>query len=148
MAESLRVESKDMSSYYTASEYASVNFKAKKKKDKKKSKRTREVDDDEGNGLSSLEMEISENGASADRGSRSSAATQGSNDELNRRLAYDNAARRANEKALAAKVVTIEDGDDADIAISLARARRVALMRAKDVSGDEEDLADRGAEKV
>ena len=118
IAESLKVESKDMSSYYTSSEYASVNFKVKNKKDKKKrkvrSKETFEEDDEENKMVVSNSFEtnnLDENiEKNNDRGSRSNFVSKDKmiDIENSRRQAYDLAVKKAENKA--AKLVSIEDG--------------------------------------
>ena len=127
-AESLRVEARDVASFYTATEFASVNFKSKAKKDKKEKKKRKarkrdvEIEDDP---LAHLTGE--EN--SADHGIRtgtSSGFDKLAEDEAARREAYESASNKAAEKSSTkTKIMTMDDGDDAELAQALARARRV-----------------------
>lgn len=151
-AQSLKVELSEGNDFYTKAEYAS--FAKPKKSKKKRVSRKKENDVDE----KSIEAILAEEAAmavvpSSDRGSRTGRTgshTQEVTMEEKRRVEdYNNAVRKAAESnkfsssVVEAPSLVVED-DDAEIAQSLARARRIAQMKQK-LEQSEEDSGARHA---
>eukprot|EP00602_Paraphysomonas_sp_CaronLab_P008497 CAMPEP_0185027142 /NCGR_PEP_ID=MMETSP1103-20130426/11931_1 /TAXON_ID=36769 /ORGANISM="Paraphysomonas bandaiensis, Strain Caron Lab Isolate" /LENGTH=816 /DNA_ID=CAMNT_0027561011 /DNA_START=222 /DNA_END=2672 /DNA_ORIENTATION=+ len=148
--QSLKVDTKEMAEYLTTAEFASF---AKPKKDRKKKRKIRKKEESTSSSLieeleAQLEEEDSGNGERLHRGRRDGASGREKimEEEGKRRAAYDAAVRAAEEKSRAANAtgvgeIDIEE-DDADISESLARARRIALLKNKEKQRSEAQTDD------
>lgn len=150
IAESLKVEARDMAAYYTTTEYANINFKTRSKKEKKKRKiRTKADDDDEDEKL--MSMEIDSGASRGFRDANGSARDSLSELDSSRKALYDSAVKKASDIAASKKevIISMEDGDDAELALSLARARRLAQQQQQQQSQQSSFYSrDAGAEKA
>ena len=98
VADSLKVEAKDMAAYYTTTEYANINFKTRSKKDKKKRKiRTKTDDDDQDEKL--IPMEIDSGTGRGSRDTNGSAKESLPELDSSRKALYDSAAKKASDLA-------------------------------------------------
>jgi U4/U6.U5 tri-snRNP-associated protein 1 len=146
-SQSLSMEITPSSDFYTPTEYAAFHKPRKDKKVRKIRKRASDEDDV----IAALEAEAAQHGGS-DLGKRSSTAvnTKELIDATAKLNAYQAAASHAQEKLVNFSLdnkkpkVAFED-DDADMAQSLSRARRLAL---KDKFRDGVSSDDRGATTV
>jgi U4/U6.U5 tri-snRNP-associated protein 1 len=170
LEQSLHVDTtKEMSDYLTPTEYATFN---KPKKEKKK----RKIRKKESGGLieeleASLEGQVEESGGGeggigSDRGKRGDGKSQLQMmriEESERRQAYDLVVKAADAevKAVVARATIpitrdVDVDDDAEIAESLARARRIALQQQRkntavatmDMAESKEDIGYEIAQKV
>lgn len=161
--QSLLVETREMSEYLTATEFASFAKKSKKDKAKKKRKIRKQ---DSSSLIEELEAALDTNEGEegdigvADRGARGSISARSGvlqEEEAARRAAYDHAVKVADEKSKAVAMRlgrgagggnerVNEEDDDAEIAESLARARRLALQKQKQLA--EEEAGDRVSKMV
>ena len=146
--QSLRVEAKEIRDFYTKTEYTSFvkpNKSGKEKKRKLRKKSAEDVDDVDikdilGDG--SAEM-------GTDRGSRAAASSSSSVTatalgavEAKRREDYQHAVKSAQEKSQMAFAASLQQSqsqsvieeDDVDMAQSIARARRLAMLQEKSTS--------------
>jgi U4/U6.U5 tri-snRNP-associated protein 1 len=150
-AQSLRMEFKDIQDFYSSKEFATFDKKKSvkmKEKSKKRKLRKKSTDDDDeitsATIIDELEQKISEdhNNNQMDHGSRKT--HQPSNitieNENKRRLGYEKAVSNLAEKSKSQQIflkstgILNDDGadeDDAEILSSLAKARRLALLNAK-----------------
>lgn len=136
--QSLNVELKEMSDYLTPTEFATFNKPKKEKKKRKiRKKDTNLIEELE----ASLEVDGQENSTGGDRGKRGDGVSQLQMmriEESERRQAYDLAVKSADAQS---KIIQTksrppptpvqEEDDDAEMAESLARARRLALQLQK-----------------
>ena len=143
--QSLRVEAKEISDFYTKTEYTSFakpNKSGKEKKRKLRKKTAEDVDDVDikdilGDGTAEV---------GTDRGSRPTASSSSSvvasalgAVEAKRREDYQHAVKSAQEKSQMAFAASIQQSqsqpvveeDDVDMAQSIARARRLAMLQEK-----------------
>lgn len=169
--QSLRVEKKELAEYYTPAEMASF-AKPKKEKKKRKIRKKEETEDLEAMILEQDMIDGSQS-TTADRGSRAtvkSITVIASELEKAKKESYDVAVRQAEQKVTSKlavqgnggktststsgksvaevkpEVVWDEEGDDAEIAQSLARARRLALQQQRKLEDGGEDVyGDSGA---
>ena len=156
VAQSLKVEQSEGSDFYTKAEYAS--FTKLKKSKKKRVSRKKEEDVEE----KSIEAILSEEAAaivaypSSDRGSRTGRVdshVQEAAVEEKRRQDYNNAVRKAAESnKLSTSMVEVPqpavEDDDAEMAQSLARARRIAQLKQKSEEREEDSGARHALELV
>ena len=143
LPQSLRVDIRDASEYYTKAEYSSFQkpkkIKDKDKREKRQQKKMRTKDADEWVDLETMLRQSGAVGAEGEDRRLREGATASSMDNTaqQHRAAYDAAVAKAEQKTLtsvalarvpppAAAAAAVDD-DDADIAQSLARARRLAL---------------------
>ena len=146
LPQSLRVDIRNASEYYTKAEYSSFQKpkkikskgKDKDKGEKKQQKKMRTKDADEGLDLETMLRQSGAVGAEGEDRRLREGGTASSIDNTTQqhRAAYDAAVAKAEQKTLTsvalarvpppAAAAAVED-DDADIAQSLARARRLAL---------------------
>ena len=153
--QSLRVEAKEISDFYTKTEYTSFvkpNKSGKEKKRKLRKKTTEDVDDVDIKGIlgdGSAEL-------GTDRGSRAAASSSSSVTasalgavEAKRREDYQHAVKTAQEKSQMAFAASLQQSqsqivmeeDDVDMAQSIARARRLAMLQEKSSSSSSQSSA-------
>lgn len=137
---SLKVELKDMGDFYSRKEYAEFN-KPKTKEKKLRKIRKKEIEEAESKNLDDILIDTNslDQDEGLDRGSRKAGiggvktAETLSLEEARKKASYDEALRKAELKTVAAfssaKKETYVEEDDADIAQSLARARRLAVQQ-------------------
>jgi len=127
---SLQVNKKEASEYYTSQEMAAFRKPKKMKRKKSKGKvRKKEALDLDANTAAVPLSEGNDHGSRAGKNNKVDTNDVAQSALQSKRAAYDQAKEKSAAKLVAAFSTQPDEEDDAELTVSLARARRLALLR-------------------